>query len=165
METDAAGLDFGRVSMVANDLQSNVYVLHRNGDIDPLVVFDAEGNYLRSWGKGVIDHPHGVRVDRENHVWVVDRAGAILKFTTDGKLLMTIGTKGRARQRREVVRQPDGHRMGFAGNTYIADGTATAAWPSSTRPEIRHVVGHAGRARASSEPCTRFSSTRRIAPT
>ena len=53
-----AGWHFGRVSMVANDQQSNVYVLHRNGEIDPLVVFDAEGNYLRSWGKGVIDDPH-----------------------------------------------------------------------------------------------------------
>ena len=63
------GWHFGRVSMVANDQQSNVYVLHRNGQIDPLVVFDAEGNYLRSWGKGVIDDPHGVRVDRENNVW------------------------------------------------------------------------------------------------
>ena len=59
------GWYFGRVSMVANDMQSNVYVLHRNGDIDPLVVFDAEGNYLRSWGKGVIDDPHGIRVDSE----------------------------------------------------------------------------------------------------
>src|SRR5687768_18308469 len=68
------GWYFGRVSMVANDLQSNVYVLHRNTEIDPLVVFDAEGNYLRSWGKGVIADSHGIRVDRENHVWVVDRA-------------------------------------------------------------------------------------------
>jgi hypothetical protein len=88
------GWYFGRVSMVANDLQSNVYVLHRNGAIDPLVVFDSEGNFLRSWGKGVIDDPHGIRVDRENNVWVVDRAGAILKYTTTGQLLMTIGKKG-----------------------------------------------------------------------
>ena len=116
------GWYFGRVSMVANDLQSNVYVLHRNDDIDPLVVFDSEGNYLRSWGKDVIDDPHGVRVDAENHVWVVDRAGAILKYTTDGKLLMTIGTKG--------VRGNDGKSFGSPtdldwdsqGNIYIADG-------------------------------------------
>ena len=84
-----AGWYFGRVSMVANDQQNNVYVLHRNGEIDPLVVFDSEGNYLRSWGKGVIGDPHGIRVDRENNVWVVDRAGAMLKYTTTGKLLKT----------------------------------------------------------------------------
>ena len=116
------GWYFGRVSMVANDLQSNVYVLHRNGDIDPLVVFDAEGNYLRSWGKGVIDDPHGVRVDRENHVWVVDRAGAILKYTTDGKLLMTIGTKGVRGNDDKSFGSPTDLDWDSQGNIYIADG-------------------------------------------
>ena len=80
-----------------------------------------KGNYLRSWGKGVIDDPHGIRVDAENHVWVVD-GGAILKYTTDGKLLMTIGTKG--------VRGNDDKSFGSStdldwdsqGNIYIADG-------------------------------------------
>jgi DNA-binding beta-propeller fold protein YncE len=117
-----AGWYFGRVSMVANDQQSNVYVLHRNGDIDPLVVFDAEGNYLRSWGKGVIDDPHGVRVDRENNVWVVDRAGAILKFTTTGKLLMTIGTKGVRGNDDKSFGSPTDIAWDSQGNTYIADG-------------------------------------------
>jgi DNA-binding beta-propeller fold protein YncE len=116
------GWYFGRVSMVANDLQNNVYVLHRNGNIDPLVVFDAEGNYLRSWGKGVIDDPHGVRVDRENNVWVVDRAGAILKFTTTGKLLMTIGTKGVRGNDDKSFGSPTDIAWDSQGNTYIADG-------------------------------------------
>src|SRR5687767_15524381 len=117
-----AGWHFGRVSMVANDLQSNVYVLHRNGAIDPLVVFDSVGNYLRSWGKGVIDDPHGVRVDAENHVWVVDRAGAILKYTTDGKLLMTIGTKGVRGNDDKSFGSPTDIAFDSQGNVYIADG-------------------------------------------
>ena len=117
-----AGWSFGRVSMVANDLQSNVYVLHRNGEIDPLVVFDAEGNYLRSWGKGVIGDPHGIRVDRENNVWVVDRSGAILKYTTTGKLLMTIGTKGVRGNDEKSFGSPTDLAWDSQGNTYIADG-------------------------------------------
>jgi DNA-binding beta-propeller fold protein YncE len=117
-----AGWAFGRVSMVANDQQSNVYVLHRNGEIDPLVVFDAAGNYLRSWGKGVIGDPHGVRVDRENNVWVVDRAGAILKYTTTGKLLMTIGTKGVVGNDAKSFGRPTDIAWDSQGNTYISDG-------------------------------------------
>lgn len=117
-----AGWYFGRVSMVANDRDSNVYVLHRNGDIDPLVVFDAEGNFLRSWGKGVIDDPHGIRVDRANNVWVVDRAGAILKFTTTGKLLLTIGTKGVRGNDDKSFGSPTDIAWDSQGNTYIADG-------------------------------------------
>jgi DNA-binding beta-propeller fold protein YncE len=117
-----AGWTFGRVSMVANDLQSNVYVLHRNLEIDPLVVFDAEGNYLRSWGKGVIGDPHGVRVDRENNVWVVDRSGQILKYTTTGKLLMTIGTKGVRGNDEKSFGLPTDIAFDSQGNTYVSDG-------------------------------------------
>jgi DNA-binding beta-propeller fold protein YncE len=117
-----AGWSFGRVSMVANDQQSNVYVLHRNLEIDPLVVFDAEGNYLRSWGKGVIGDPHGVRVDAENNVWVVDRAGAILKYTTTGKLLLTIGTKGVRGSDAKSFGSPTDIDWDSQGNVYIADG-------------------------------------------
>jgi DNA-binding beta-propeller fold protein YncE len=117
-----AGWSFGRVSMVANDQQSNVYVLHRNLEIDPVVVFDAEGNYLRSWGKGVIGDPHGIRVDRENNVWVVDRSGAILKCTTDGKVLMTIGTKGVRGNDEKSFGSPTDIDWDSQGNIYIADG-------------------------------------------
>ena len=147
-----AGWYFGRVSMVANDLQSNVYVLHRNGDIDPLVVFDAEGNYLRSWGKGVIGDPHGIRVDRENNVWVVDRAGAILKYTTDRQAAHDHRHQGGARQRRQVVRQPDRPRLGLAGQ-HLHRRRLRQQPRREVRQErqVRHVVGHAGqRARASS---------------
>jgi DNA-binding beta-propeller fold protein YncE len=117
-----AGWVFGRVSMVSTDAQSNVYVLHRNGEIDPLVVFDANGNYLRSWGKGVIGDPHGVRVDRENNVWVVDRAGQILKYTTDGKLLMTLGIKGQRGADDKTFNLPTDVAWDSQGNTYISDG-------------------------------------------
>ena len=128
------GWYFGRVSMVANDLQSNVYVLHRNGDIDPLVVFDAEGNYLRSWGKGVIDDPHGVRVDRREprlgggsrrrDSEVHDRRQA----PDDDR------HQGCPRQRRQVIRQPDGSSTGIRRATSTSPtGTATAASRSSTR--------------------------------
>jgi DNA-binding beta-propeller fold protein YncE len=117
-----AGWAFGRVSMVGNDAQGNVYVLHRNLDIDPLIVFDANGNYLRSWGKGVIGDPHGVRVDRENNVWVVDRANAILKYTTDGKLLMTLGTKGMRGTDDKTFDRPTDIAWDSQGNAYVSDG-------------------------------------------
>jgi DNA-binding beta-propeller fold protein YncE len=116
------GWMFGRVSAVANDAQSNVYVLHRNTTIDPVVVFDANGNFLRSWGKDVVGDPHGIRVDRENNVWVVDRAGQILKYTTEGKLLMTIGIKGQKGTDEKTFNLPTDVAWDSQGNTYIADG-------------------------------------------
>ena len=47
------GWTFGLVSAVATDSQERVYIFQR---IDPpVVVFDRQGNYLSSWGSGVIN--------------------------------------------------------------------------------------------------------------
>src|SRR5919197_3720626 len=51
-------------SAVAGDKDGNIYVLHRPKDktVDPVVVLDAQGNLLRSWGKGMFKIPHGIRL-------------------------------------------------------------------------------------------------------
>jgi len=121
-----AGWVFGRVSAVTVDAQNNVYVLHRNTTIDPVVVFDQNGNYLRSWGKGVIGDPHGIRVDRDGNVWVVDRAGQIIKYTADGKPLLTIGLKGQKGSDASHFDLPTDVAWDKAGNTYISDGYGNA---------------------------------------
>ncbi len=52
------GISVDVVSQVAVDSKDNVYVAQR---IDPpIIVFDSEGNYLRSWGTGVIADAHGI---------------------------------------------------------------------------------------------------------
>jgi DNA-binding beta-propeller fold protein YncE len=117
-----AGWVFGRVSAVSTDAQSNVYVLHRNITIDPVVVFDQNGNYLRSWGKGAIGDPHGIRVDKEGNVWVVDRANAVLKYTADGKLLQTWGTRGVKGNDEKTFNLPTDISWDSQGNSYVSDG-------------------------------------------
>src|SRR6516225_2957134 len=59
---------FGRVSAVATDSSGLVYVFQRGPKADPLVVFDAKGKYMRSWGKGMFGNPHGLRIDKQDHV-------------------------------------------------------------------------------------------------
>jgi len=81
------------VADVALDSKNNLYALVR-GDI-PILVFDAQGKYLRGWGQGLIKGPHGLYIDAHDHVFCVDSANhVVLKFTTEGKLLMTLGTRG-----------------------------------------------------------------------
>ena len=46
---------------VATDSVDNLYVFNR-GD-PPLIVFDRDGNYLRSWGDGQFVRPHGIWID------------------------------------------------------------------------------------------------------
>ena len=47
------GWTFGPVSAVATDSQDRVYAFQRKDP--PVVVFDRDGNYLRSWGSSATD--------------------------------------------------------------------------------------------------------------
>jgi hypothetical protein len=85
---------WGSATGVDVDARDNVYVLHRN-EAMPIMVFDRQGKFLRAWGQGMFKTTHFLRVDRSGYVWITDRGDMqAFKFTSDGKLLMTLGTKG-----------------------------------------------------------------------
>ncbi|MEE4276953.1 MAG: hypothetical protein V2I82_00635, partial [Halieaceae bacterium] len=44
-------------------------------DLDPVMLFDENGNMVRSFGAGLITWPHGINVDHEGNVWVADGVG------------------------------------------------------------------------------------------
>jgi len=67
-ETMPAGMKFGRVSAVTTDAQGNVYVFKRDANTDQVVVFDAQGKFLRSWGKGMFTRPQGRGIDCDQNV-------------------------------------------------------------------------------------------------
>ncbi len=78
---------------VAVDSQDRVYAFNRAPD-HPVIVFDRDGSYLNSWGGGVIAMAHAISIDDYDNVWLVDRDhGQVMKFTTQGELLMAIGAK------------------------------------------------------------------------
>jgi sugar lactone lactonase YvrE len=65
----------------------------------PVIEFDAQGKVVQGWGKGSVDdtsswprNPHGIFVDHNDFVWIgTYMHHRVMKFTRDGKLLMTIG--------------------------------------------------------------------------
>ena len=67
----------------------------------PVLEFDPEGNLVRGWGGPVEGAPyvwpgsnHGIAVDNMDNVWIGGNGGTdshVLKFTRDGRYLMTIG--------------------------------------------------------------------------
>lgn len=97
MNEDWANLPQGwemPAAAVAGDSQDRIYCFNRDAD-HPIVIFDREGNYLSSWGAGLISFAHAILLDPEDNVWLVDRNNhQVLKFTSDGRPLMSIGTKG-----------------------------------------------------------------------
>jgi hypothetical protein len=77
------------ISAVTADRRGNIYLIHRPENGDPIVVLDANGNFLRSWGKGMFTIPHGIRIDPDGNVWTLDaHTTMVFKFTPEGKKLL-----------------------------------------------------------------------------
>ena len=88
------GWSFTDVAAVAVDAKDQVYVFNR-GD-HPMIVFDRDGNFLRSWGEGVFARPHGLHIGPDETLWCTDDGDhSVRHCTLDGKVLLTIGVPGR----------------------------------------------------------------------
>jgi DNA-binding beta-propeller fold protein YncE len=56
------------------------------------MVFDRDGNFLRSWGEGLFSRAHGIHIDSDDNLYCTDDGDhTVRKVSTDGKVLMTIG--------------------------------------------------------------------------
>ena len=78
---------------------------------NPVHLFDPSGKEIRSFGGGMFVWPHGIHVDRDGNVWVTDarvaspdermkfpgedqKGSVVVKFSPEGKVLMTLGKPG-----------------------------------------------------------------------
>jgi DNA-binding beta-propeller fold protein YncE len=86
-----AGWNFGETVSVAADGRNHVYVFHRGQH--PIVEFDQTGKFVRSFGDGMYERPHGIRVDPEGNLWTVDDAAhVVLKHDpATGRVRMVLG--------------------------------------------------------------------------
>jgi len=65
----------------------------------PVLEFDPQGKLVQGWGQGSMTdfsnwprEPHGIFVDHQDNVWVGSyNRHRVMKFTRDGKLLLTLG--------------------------------------------------------------------------
>src|SRR6186997_2534935 len=90
---------WGEVPGMAIDAAGRIYAFHRSEP--PIVELDRDGKILKMWGEKLFAWPHGIRIDRFGTLWITDgqaRNGIgqqVFKYSPDGKLLMTLGTKGK----------------------------------------------------------------------
>ena len=119
---------YKEATSVGVDSKDNVYVFNRG--THPMVVFDREGNLLRTWGDGIFTNPHGLTIGPDDSVYCTDAGDAtVRKLTTEGKLLLTLGTKGKpsARMGGEPLSIPTHLAVDPRnGDLYVADGYGNA---------------------------------------
>jgi len=114
--------------------------------LDSILKFDASGTLVKSFGAGTMIFPHGMHVDKDGNIWVTDgqdnrprRArGAppdspmppapatvighqVFKYSPEGKLLMTLGKPGGARDA-EYFYQPNAVHVAPDGAIFVSEG-------------------------------------------
>ena len=87
------GWKFKEVAAVGVDANDNVYAFNRGEH--PVIVFDKDGNFLRSWGEGVFPRAHGITMNPDDTMFCTDDGDhTVRKCTLDGKVLFTLGISG-----------------------------------------------------------------------
>ena len=106
--------------------------------VDPMVKLDPNGKVVASFGAGQILWPHGMDVDKQGNIWVADARSAtpqelakfpdakgkghtVLKFSPQGKLLMTIGTGGEAGDPPAKLTEPNDVLVAPDGSIFVAE--------------------------------------------
>jgi sugar lactone lactonase YvrE len=129
------GRTFGAVIAVDVDRHGNVWAFERCGgdtcagsSVAPILEFDAEGKLVKSFGGGMFVFPHGFFVDKDGNVWVTDGQGKdgkgqqVVKFSPEGKVLLTLGKAGVAGDGPDTFNAPSDLVVAPNGVIFVADG-------------------------------------------
>ncbi|MHB1415618.1 MAG: peptidyl-alpha-hydroxyglycine alpha-amidating lyase family protein [Chloroflexota bacterium] len=128
------GLDLVEATGVGVDSQDRVYVFNRGKH--PVVVFDAAGQFLASWGEGILKVGQGMCVGPDDSIYLADDGDhTVRKFSPEGKLLTTLGNPGQPSDTGYVkgdlfsvkrpgvpFNAPAGVALSPEGDIYVADG-------------------------------------------
>jgi len=117
---------WGGVISVDPAANGDMWVFHRSDP--PVMRFDPSGKVVKTFGQGLVVQAHGMTVDRAGNVWVTDaqikdgKGNQVLKFSPDGKLLMTLGKAGVAGSGTDVFSGPCDVAIAQNGDIFVADG-------------------------------------------
>jgi DNA-binding beta-propeller fold protein YncE len=144
---------FGGVPAVALDSKNNLWVFQRADAGKPqLFKFDPNHKLILQVGPDVIgyqDKAHGMAVDDDDNVWITAANSAtVMKISPDGKLLLTIGQRGRRgdwdeTKGQRLLWQPVMVAFARNGDVYIGEGHANESPNDAESDDPANNVGAA----------------------
>ena len=108
-----------------------------DSSLDPILEFTTSGKLLRHFGAGMFVQPHGILVDKDGNVWITDAQAKdgkglqVVKFSPDGKILMTLGKKGVAGEGPDVFGAPTDVAVAPNGDIFVSDGHSGCRCPNA----------------------------------
>uniref|UniRef100_A0A5S6QDL4 Peptidylglycine monooxygenase n=1 Tax=Trichuris muris TaxID=70415 RepID=A0A5S6QDL4_TRIMR len=144
----AGNVKLGQISGITMDNDGNVVVFHRGdrswtewsfddnnkyrqteeGPIKTAVVavISSEGRLIKQWGERLFYLPHGIHVDKNNHLWVTDVAmHQVFSFDwtkKDSKPLLALGSAMKPGNDANSFCKPAGVAVAQDGSVFVADG-------------------------------------------
>src|SRR5437870_292883 len=119
----------GAAAAVAFDSKGHLFVLTRGNP--SLFEFDNNGKFIRSFGEGLFTRSHGLRIDKDGNIWATDvGAHTVMKLDTQGKVLLTLGTKGQRGDWNDSIHlfnEPNDIAIANNGDIFIAQGHTPGA--------------------------------------
>jgi streptogramin lyase len=119
----------GAAAGVAFDSKGHLFVVTRGNP--SLYEFDATGQLIRSFGEGLFTRSHGLRIDKDGNIWATDvGAHTVLKLDPQGKVLMTLGTKGQRGEWNDsshLLNEPNDVVFGRNGDIFVSQGHTPGA--------------------------------------
>jgi len=120
------GATFGPVASVAINSKGNIFVYNRGPH--PLMEFGPDGRFVRFLAEGLIQRAHGLRIDREDNIWITDVAAhVVLKLNPQGRVMLILGAQGatgdfNAAFKFPLFSEPTDVAFGLAGEIYVSEG-------------------------------------------
>ncbi len=131
-----ADIRYGNTHGVVEDSQGRIYVHHTvhatSESSDSMVVFDAGGKFIKSWGRDFKGGAHGLHIQKEGStefLYLCDtKRAVVVKATLDGEEVFSLGYPEESAAYKPG---PDGKKIKYSptnlaiapnGDLYVADG-------------------------------------------
>ena len=121
-----AGLSWGAPAGIATSSKGHIIIFNRGPY--PLLEFDRDGKFIRSFGEGRYMRPHGLRLDAADNIWTTDViAHTVTKMSPKGEVLLVLGVKEKAGDWNEatgsrLLNEPTDLAFGPGGDVFVTEG-------------------------------------------